>query len=309
MLQLIKSGQVLDNSLFLQLPRGLWRGLFVRWTGTNAGGQAVNLAQLGTVRVNLMGTDIVNCLVSFLSALGNLKSGVAEFASATGGAYAASVYIPFHTYFDLQNSLYAANDESIQIELRNTVTTAIVTGGTVEVYALQGIHPMRYVPTLINQNVQAGGAGLVSDIVQSRNVSSLYVTDNAQLSIMQVETDGRLRINANRGAIGAFSNFENRVETAITLFELNLNPHGIVSDALSDTVKVMFQVSAATTVLMHYNAILYSPVLQEESNKEAIRKTIRRFEEGARTEQLTASNSGVPTPIKESTTSRLVAID
>lgn len=261
-----KTEQILNLSASRELPEGVIKGLFIRWTGTNQAAQAVTLAQLGTIRVNFRGTDIVNTTVSFFNAMNNLHWGASEFSSAAGGAFVASVYVPFHAPFDDQNGIYNRLTDKGVFFLQNTTTAVVVLNGTVEVYYIYATGVAQYIALWLNQNLQAGAAGQVVDRIQSYNVSSIYFTENAIVSgQVNIYQDGKSKIQATQAVLKAFSNLMNRVETAITLLQVNLNPLNQISAALSDLVEVNITVNAGGTYETNYLSFLFDEKMRSDS--------------------------------------------
>lgn len=256
---LYKSENLLNLSTTKDLPEDLIQGLFIRYSGTAAAAVTVTLANLGTVRVNYRGSDIVNVPVTFLNGMNNLHWGTAEFTSAVGAAFAGSVYVPFHAPWDYGNGLANRLSDRGFVELRfPALTAAVIASGTVEIYYVQARTVANYVPLWIQQNVQVGGAGTVVDRIQSFNISSLYFDFNAIITgSVLVFRDGQQVINSNQAVLQAKSNFDNRVETAITLVQVDLNPNDILANALSNNIEVNFGASGAGTIGLYYLAILF----------------------------------------------------
>jgi hypothetical protein len=89
----------------LSLPAGQYEGLLIRISGTNASGQALAVTDMGQVKLVHNNNEIVNASFSFLSALTNLRGGVAEASSSTSGAFAFSAILPFRKKHDKMNVL------------------------------------------------------------------------------------------------------------------------------------------------------------------------------------------------------------
>jgi hypothetical protein len=266
-----RSENLSNLSTTKDLPEDIIRGLFVRYTGVAAGGVTVTLANCGQVRVNYRGSDIVNAPVAFLSTMNNLHWGVAEATSALGGAFAFSVYVPFHAPWDEQNGLVNRLADRGFVNLSfPAMTAAVIASGTVFIYYVKAKTVASYVPLWIQQNVQAGGAGIVVDRMQSFNISSLYVDFNAILTgSVLVYRDGECVVNSDQATLEAKSNFDNRVETALTAFQIDLNPNKLLENALANNIEVNFGVSGAGTLGVYYLAILYqqqAPGMVEVSN-------------------------------------------
>lgn len=257
-MRLLFTEQILNTTAYRELPNGTLKYLFIRWQGTNQAGQAVTLAQLGQVRVNLRGTDIVNDTVSFFSLFDNLKYGVAEFSSVVGGAFAASILIPFHAPWDNQVGMFNDENYGAYVELRNTVTVATIVGGTVSVNYVEAGAAATYVTYFLQQNLQVGGASQATQIFTGIDISSLFIEENANLTNIFVSKDGKNKISSTQALLEANSNMLNRVETAITLYELFLNPYQYIPAGGRET-QIEATLGAGTTVLMHTMGFALTP--------------------------------------------------
>lgn len=242
--------QILNQTMYKELNYGTMRGLLVRYTGTNASGVAVTLAQLGQVRVNFRGNDNVNDTVSFFASMNNLYYGVAEFSSTTSGAYAATIWIPFSAPWDEKNGMFNSKGIAGFIQTNNALTTAVVANGVIEVYYLEAEAIANYATFWLQQNVQVGGAGQAKQTLTGFDVSSLLLEENAQITLIQVNKDERNLMSSTQAVEKAASNLMNRVETAITLIELNINPYKYIP-AGGRQVTIQLQMGAATTVGLH----------------------------------------------------------
>lgn len=263
-----KSESLLSLSTIKEMPERNVLGLYIRYSGTNAATRDMTLAKLGRIRVNLKGTDIINTTISFFSQLNNHHWGVAEFTNATGGAFAASVYVPFHAPFDHYNGVPFMKEDGGFFELTfPSLTATEIVGGNVEIYYIVAQTVSKYIPLWLQQDMQAGGAGTLVERVQSFNISSLYITDNANISNILVYKDNRVVINANQNTLRSYSHFRNRVESSsgLTMFEIDLNPNDTPVNALSQLLELNIITTGATTVNNTYLAFLFSQQLSQNS--------------------------------------------
>lgn len=257
-MKLLFSEQILNQTAYRELVNGTQKGLLVRWSGTNQAAQAVTLAQLGQVRVNFRNSDTVNDTVAFFAAMNNLYYGVAEFSSVVGGAFAATIWIPFSAYWDNISGMFNDSKISAYIELRNTVTVATIVSGVVEVHYEEAPAIAQYTTTFFQQNVQVGGASQAKQTLTGFDISSLLLDENANLTTIFTTVDEGAKISSTQAVMKAYSNLVNRVETAITLIELNLNPYRRIPSG-GRQVQIQLQMSAATTVGLHSMGFVLSP--------------------------------------------------
>lgn len=265
-MKLLVSDQVLNNQLQRDLPHGTIKDLVIRWTGTNQAGQAVTLAQLGQVRVNYRGTDVVNETVNFFSLFNNLKYGVAEFSSIVAGAYAVSIVIPFHAPWDNTVGLFNNANYAGFVELRNTVTIVTVTGGVVQISYVEANAMAPYLTYFIQQNLAVGGAGQQTQDFSGTDISSLFIENNVNLTNVFIQKDQLSRITSDEATLLSYSNFLNRVETAIALLEVNLNPYNYIP-AGGKVTQFNGTFGAATVLLIHTMGFARTPDAAQLSSR------------------------------------------
>lgn len=254
-----KSENLLNLAAIKELPEAIIKGLFIRFNGVAAAGVTVTVAQLGQVRVNYRGADIINVPFSFIQNFDNLHFGTVEFASAVGAAFTASGYVPFHAYWDNQNGLANRLEDKGFIELRfPALTAAVIASGTVEIYYVPATGIAGYIPMLMQQNIQAGGAGQVVDRLQQFNISEVYFDFNAAITNILIYKDGKSMVSATQAVLQAKSNMDNQVETAITLIEVDLNPNKILTNALGNLLELNLTATGATTYNTYYMAVVFS---------------------------------------------------
>lgn len=244
-MQLIKTQQHNDGSVLFNLPNGKYAGLYVRMSGTNQAGQTFGsvYTDFGTLKINHFNTDIISLSPDHLIALTNLYGGIPENSTVAGAAYTHSFIIPFRRKNDRNNSLNVVA-ESTKFILTGFVTTTKVAAGTIEIYAIPTKAPSVYVPLLKGVDTTVGSA-ITDAWVKSpdANVAQFYVLTDANLSRAQVKVDGETVIQGSWGAIDAFSDATNLVETGITLVEV----FAPKSDSLSESVNKEFLFYYTTT--------------------------------------------------------------
>lgn len=263
-MKIIKSDNTLNLATQVALPSTIIKGLFIRFAGTNGAGATTTEADLGTIRVNYRGQDIVNADLAFFGLLNNLHMGTHESGSAIGAAMAMSFYIPFHMPWDHKNGLINTDADRGTLYLQfPLLIAALLATGTVEIYVIEAKTVATYVPVWLNQNLQAGGAGQLTDRFRQFNISSVYYVPNAAITgQIVVNRDGQNVINASQAVLDANSNLINEVEAAVLLTQIDLNPNHILGNALSNNVDVVIGVNAATVIVCYILAVLYQSATQ-----------------------------------------------
>lgn len=258
-MKLIHTENLLNQSAFKKLPRGTVKELFVRFAGVAQGGKTVALTDLGTFRVNVRGTDRHNGTFRRFNSLTNLKMGVAEASSTPGGSFSFAAVIPFHAWWDDRSGEYFGIDEAFfEARFPNFDSTLIVSG-TVSVYVIEAPQVSTYTMSILQRNIQAGGAGQVAQVLEIPSVSSIYIGENANLNTIQVTTDQLDRGSMTQADAKSYSNSINRVETAIDLIEINLNPYNEIRSNLNKEVKLILNTTSAANIEMLVEAYSLLP--------------------------------------------------
>lgn len=249
-MKLFHSENLLNGSAFQKLPRGTIKDIFIRFSGTAQAGKTVALTDLGTVRVNVRGTDRHNLTFEVLNGINNLKMGTAEFSSTTGGSFSAAFTLPFHAWWDQTNGEYFNIGDAF-IELRfPLLDSTLIASGTVLLFAIEAPAVSTYTMSLYQRNIQVGGAGQVNQILEMQDISSLYFVENANVSNILVVSDNIERANGPQADLKSRSNMVNKVETGITTFEVQLNPYYEVRSGLNKETKITLSTSGATNYKM-----------------------------------------------------------
>jgi len=264
-MRLFKTQNLLDLSCFADIPRGTTKELVIRFAGVSAAGKTMTLAKLGRLRLNYLSTDTHNLSQSLLSRYNNLKMGVAEFSAAVGAAFSATLVVPFHAPWDDYNGQYFGEKEAF-IQLDFPALDAVeITSGTVSLHTVEAPSLAQYVLLLLQRNVQVGGAGTVSQELEMSNISSLYISEDAAVTNWLVTADKSEKINASQAALKGYSNERNRVETAVDLIELDLNPFNEVKRLLNREVKVQANCTGAVNIDLVAESFAFSDQMVQRS--------------------------------------------
>jgi hypothetical protein len=244
-MRLFHSESILNAAAFENVPVGTTKYLLLRFSGTNQAAQAVTLANLGRLLVNRDSDDKVNATYEMMSLLTNLKLGVAEFSSVTGGAFASSIYVPLHAWWDnFHGMFFPYKSGYVQMDFP-AVTATIVASGLVQMFYVSAPGSAAYDTYHLQRNIQVGGAGAVPQEIEFKNISSLFFITNAAITNYQITADKVEYVNSDSAPFLANSNAINRVETAITLAEAFLNPYQEIRAGLNSEVKVQVQATGA----------------------------------------------------------------
>lgn len=87
-------------------------GIMLYFNGTNATGVAGTLANLGDVVIKREGRTIVNRDIETFAQINDIRAGKNKFSSASGGAFVATVFIPFFE-MGLEQALNITGDSEL----------------------------------------------------------------------------------------------------------------------------------------------------------------------------------------------------
>lgn len=277
-MRIFHSQNALDGAAFRKLPSGTIKDIMIRFEGTAQTGQTVTLDNLGRFRINIRGTDTHNLTFSLLNAIDNLKYGAIAASSTTGGAFNFAFVVPLHAFWDMQNGTYVGEDEGF-IELSfPAMTSSLIASGTVRLSYNSAPRVSTYQSKLLQRNIQIGGAGQVAQDLEFKNISSLYIQDSSSVTQILVTADGREYANDSRQAFLDYSNAMNRVETALTLFEVDLNPFDEIRSDLNNEVRIIL----TSTGSLNYDVVaeMHVPTSAEVISKSSdfVQKNLRAIE-------------------------------
>jgi hypothetical protein len=205
--------------------------------------------------------------VNFFSLFNNMKNGVAEFSSIVGGAFAVAIVIPFHAPWDSSVGLFNNANYAGYVELRNTVTVVtIVAGGVVQISYVEANASAPYLTYFIQQNLAVGGAGQQTQDFSGTDISSLFIETNVNLTNVFIQKDQVSRITSDQATLLSYSNYINRLETAIALLEVNLNPYQYIP-AGGRVAQLNATFGAATVLLIHTMGFARTPDAAEKSTR------------------------------------------
>lgn len=216
----IASGDAKGTRKTENLPAGRIVAIMVTLAGTSAAGQTLALANCGRYLVKRNGIQRVLADASFLVDWTDINYG--KPGRPTGTAETAervSFLIPMFTTL-LPNSmdLQTVNEGKIELEFPAALSTTFGANPfTYELYAIIDENvPQRYEIDIRPQNIQASGAGKLSEQLGSNNITDVFMRDSgSDVDTIQLLVDGAtVEDNTPVSTLRSFTNIFNRVEVA-----------------------------------------------------------------------------------------------
>lgn len=251
--RMIKQGSPLVSAAeTVYIPKGKWAGFLLRCAGTAAGGITFANTDIGRIRLNHRGEDLMNVTGEFLHLFTNLKGGFPEATSAVGAGYAFSLWIPVN-HVRLPNVLDCGSNEEAYFQFN---WGANFVGATAGAWELQGIPAdagiQRYSLKIAEQNMIAGAAGRLQQTLAAKNIASILIRDaGTVVNRVTVREDGEIAIDADDNIIRALTSINNRIEAAIAaaagLGEIDFGNAGEIALTFNDEVSMDVNFTAAGT--------------------------------------------------------------
>lgn len=250
-----------NGSLQFYVPSGLYKFFVVEFDLDAAAAVTLTRANLGNLKLNFNGQDIINADVEILSLLGNIYGGVSEFTAVAGGATRCTVFIPCGQYWDNSNVYYVSQDDKVYLDLSfpDLALAANVDSGSIRVYAKNGVGSMNYLNYLQTKPVVAAGAGVIDDSFPVNNVAQIILKSAATLlSNVQVRKDGEPVFDGNVNVLTAYSDFVHMLETTNTTLVLETGESKDVREYSGHEIGYQYTFTGAGTLAQYFQFIEYT---------------------------------------------------
>jgi len=239
-----------DGTINRKIPVGQWGGFLVFFNLTAAAGVTLTRAQLGNIRLNWGGNDIINLDAEMLNLLDNLYCGVAQFASAAAGACTMAVFIPCGVWWDAGNiyDVSQANDVYLQCDFPTIANVAVCASGTVAIYGVEKLGVMNYLYHLVVRQEIASGADLKTNVIALNNMSQLYLKSaSTLLTNIQVSKNNKVYVDCPITVYNCYSDWLHLLETTNTTLAIEFCETRSIYEAVGGHVGYSFQFSGAGT--------------------------------------------------------------
>lgn len=250
----IQQGDAKGGPVSIDVPQGKYAGFLIRIFGTTSAAQTLLNADVGMIRINRDGKEVIAETFDFFHCYDDLKGGF--LPTATGGAAAAEdiyCFVPC-SLPELPNVMNVPNNEQVDLKLDFTANLPlrfVALPCTYQVYGYLTEDIVEAYQLLIReQDVQAAAAGRLAEMINGKNLASLYLIDaGGILNSFSLSIDGQIVVdNIDDVVERAITAFENRVEVATTLVEVNQMRTGNFQNAINGNTELELIFSGAGTV-------------------------------------------------------------
>lgn len=239
-------------SIDLPIMRTIYLMLVIK--GTTDTAQTLDEADVGRIRIQRGGRQIIGETFEFFFDLSNLMGGYPHKTAPTAGASRLVAMIPFYL-LGARNALDVRSKEEVDVYLDFNATLDTRFGanaGTYELYArnAEGI-PEQYEIQIEEQDIVASGSGRYEDILDGRNLAQAYLRDaSSVVDKVQLHVDGSVVVdNIDDAAILDVTTFEQQVEAAAGgLILVNNMPGGNIAEASNSNSELDVDFSGAGTL-------------------------------------------------------------
>jgi|GEM_PF-4966752 len=208
-MRLIKSENMTSGQVLFYLPEGVYSGLFVTFKGTNVEGNALLSRDLGYVKLNYNGQELINVRSEFFIERANLLGGSTLQSSIENSDFTFTFFVPFRLKKDSTNVLVVAPN-SVSFILSNFSTNVV--SGTIDVYAVFSEGVAKYLPYIKEHNVDFAGASTKQVNFTQPNIEELYILNPGNISRISVLRDGKLIVDSDLTSLQSYSNAFNMIE-------------------------------------------------------------------------------------------------
>lgn len=250
-----------NGSLQFYVPSGLYKFFVVEYDLTAATGVTLTRADLGNVKLNFNGQDVINVDAEILSLLGNIYGGVSEFKAVSGGATRCTLFIPCGQYWDSANIYHVSQDDKVYIDLSfpDLALSSNVASGNIRVYAKTGVGVMNYINYLQTRPVVAGGAGVIDDSFPVNNVSQVILKSvSTLLSNVQIRKDNEPVFDGSVNVLTAYSDFVHLLESTNSTLVLEMGESKDVREYSGHEIGYQYTFKGAGTLAQYFMFIEYT---------------------------------------------------
>lgn len=266
-MKLLFNDNLTNLSTTYNVSRGQYGFIMLRYAGTAQAAQDVLLSDLGNVILNHNGNDIINVDAELLSLLANIYGGAIEATHAVGGAFAYTIPVPVAAWFDSKNIFDVGENDKVYIKADfPSLTGAKVASGNIAIYAKPRKGIQSYFHKILSRSVVSGGSGIITDTINTSNISELYVKNPAALvSQVQITKDGNVFVDGDVASELAYSNWIHQLESSGTTLAVEFVESKDLREAVGQNLVYKYTFTGAGNLAQYYSAIEFSAQKQGES--------------------------------------------
>lgn len=238
----------------IDLPIGRYGSLLLILKGTTDTAKTLALEDIGRIRIQRGGREIINELWEFFGEYSDLKSGFPNLTVPTAGATRVAIAVPFAAS-GLPNALDVFNKEEVDVFLDFDVQLDTEFGANAATYELYGMmaptQRERYELHIEQQHIVASAASRLLDKLSGRNIAALYLKDVAPaVTSLSLSIDGVNTINEiDDDTLLDITNMANRKEaTGNALIEIQNVVTGKIQEVSNNNVEIDVTFSGAGTL-------------------------------------------------------------
>ncbi|MHA1757967.1 MAG: hypothetical protein ACTSVV_14430 [Promethearchaeota archaeon] len=258
-----------------KIPVGNYKGLHLRFSGTNDTGQALSSADIGNITFSLNGEQLFFVPSGFLADLNNQMYGYVEESSASGGAFSISLFLPFEIP-EFPNGLHInpEDDAYLGLQVGSNVDTKVVSW-SIDVNGVLTGDPENYILKSHSANETVTGAVTIKNKLPQENIFSVYVK-GSNISRLLLERDGELVHECDYNSALAETSLRTRVESSLVGY-VALPCGDQVSDLLSDDVSLQVTTTDADTIYIQLLHVGFDSKRQTKSLSDLNNQVAKRL--------------------------------
>ncbi|MBD3196327.1 MAG: hypothetical protein GF317_14810 [Candidatus Lokiarchaeota archaeon] len=258
------------------VPPGTYSHFYFRFDADASAAETIT-RDIGRIRLNLNGKEIVNLDFDLLQFINDLEGGYPEAVQNEGGVCSYTALLPAF-YKDMENVFYVGEDDRLVIYF-NYNSTQIDKIEQDDSFQIGGIHSrgqqtywrtmFQEIPNLIN-----GTSPETFEAVE--NLVSLYY-NNSNITRILMEVDGEVIVNAEAETIQSISNILNQKEASYSsIYKIDLTQGNSIGKLLSDEIKITFTTSDTDTPDLVFNGIMFDDRRLTKSRNSFLNQYTRR---------------------------------
>ncbi|MBA7665605.1 hypothetical protein ES703_73679 [subsurface metagenome] len=275
----IEAGNLLLQDLAVDIPEGRYEHLSLRTWGTSDTGQTGSKDNLGRIRVNLNGTDIISTEFEYLHQFTNMYFGLPEEVSAAAGPCSFSSLIPFSNRA-VPNGLEVSEEDICQFFLtRDGVLNTTYAALNYELLGIETDAPQSYIQMFYDLTRQYSGSGQDVFDLKHENIGLIAVISDVLDRIM-VTQDDEIIHNGEYDSLLHIADIFNEVEAAtVGAVALDMSPGRDPLENLASKVGMQLSANAAGVANIWYLAYEFDAEKFDRTVAMAVAKIARKVSE------------------------------
>lgn len=258
-----------------EIPAGIYKGIHLRFSGTNLSGQTMAIGDIGTLTFSINGQQTHFVPTGALADILNQWHGYVESSSTAGSSFAFGLFLPFE-FPGFKNGLHVSPGDNafIGLQVASAVATK-VSSWTIEINGVYSNELENYILKMLPANQSYSGAITLKERIPNENILSVYVYSTT-VTRVALDRDGEQLHECSYNALISETSLRRSVEdSAITYGELLCGEQ--VSDMLSDDVQLQLTTSGSGTATVVYVAVGFDRKRRSQSVQQKISKVSARL--------------------------------